>query len=540
MSSRIFNFLGTLKLNGKDVLTTDDYVSGPTGPTGSIGPTGPQGKIGLTGPTGAKGESGQSITGPTGPKGEIGPTGLQGLSITGPTGKDGKMGPIGPTGKMGPTGARGEGFSIYKTYASIEDMKNDFANVEIGKFVMITSNVEDEDNAKLYVRAEVTDFFSFVTDLSGAQGIQGPTGSTGASGPIGPTGKQGNTGAQGATGPTGPKGATGPTGNTGAIGPTGASGLSITGPTGKQGIQGPTGPTGPKGATGPTGATGVSSVANHYTPSADTNSALSVDASSSTVATWNSTSLVTGVNLQRDAKGHVTGITVDSIKMPANPNSDTKVTQTLVSDNANYPLLLSTKARTATGTTTTCFDSGVTLNPSTNTIAANISGNADTSTKATQDGSGNVITSTYAKTSHTHKYAGSSSAGGSAYKAKVLDYTILFQGNFTGSISSGLTSDELIDYAYVGITAKINNCVYYRIFPIGAFMNSSGQEPIGCYFHCNSYDASVYYDKSNNTININGNMIVYEIILYFHYGTGGSSSVASYGAFGTMDYTMVF
>lgn len=69
--------------------------------------------------------------------------------------------------------------------------------------------------------------------------------------------------------------------------------------------------------------TKVTSVGNHYAPTADAASALSVDASSTTAATWGTTSLVTGVNLQRDAKGHVTGVTVDSIKMPANPNSDT-------------------------------------------------------------------------------------------------------------------------------------------------------------------------------------------------------------------------
>lgn len=67
--------------------------------------------------------------------------------------------------------------------------------------------------------------------------------------------------------------------------------------------------------------TKVTSVGNHYTPAADSASQLSVDASSTTAAAWNSTSLVTGVNLQRDAKGHVVGVTVDSIKMPANPNS---------------------------------------------------------------------------------------------------------------------------------------------------------------------------------------------------------------------------
>ena len=69
--------------------------------------------------------------------------------------------------------------------------------------------------------------------------------------------------------------------------------------------------------------TKVTSAANHYTPTADSASQLSVDASSTTAATWNSTSLVTGVNLQRDSKGHVVGVTVDSVKLPANPNTDT-------------------------------------------------------------------------------------------------------------------------------------------------------------------------------------------------------------------------
>lgn len=74
--------------------------------------------------------------------------------------------------------------------------------------------------------------------------------------------------------------------------------------------------------------TKVTSAANHYTPAADSSAALSANASSTTAATWNSTSLVTGVNLQRDAKGHVTGVTVNSVKMPANPNITTTVSTT--------------------------------------------------------------------------------------------------------------------------------------------------------------------------------------------------------------------
>ena len=69
--------------------------------------------------------------------------------------------------------------------------------------------------------------------------------------------------------------------------------------------------------------TKVTSAANHYAPQADTSAALAASASSATAASWNSTSLVTGVHLQRDAKGHVVGVTVDSTKMPANPNTDT-------------------------------------------------------------------------------------------------------------------------------------------------------------------------------------------------------------------------
>ena len=59
-------------------------------------------------------------------------------------------------------------------------------------------------------------------------------------------------------------------------------------------------------------------------------------------------------------------------------DTDTKVTQTLISDNKTYPLLLAPTGQTATTTTQAYFDSGVTLNTSNNTIAANISGKANT------------------------------------------------------------------------------------------------------------------------------------------------------------------
>jgi hypothetical protein len=77
-----------------------------------------------------------------------------------------------------------------------------------------------------------------------------------------------------------------------------------------------------------------------------------------------------------DAQGHITGATTVNITLPGDNNTDTKVTQTVTTSNAAYPLLLAPNGQTTTATTTSYFDSGVTLNPSTNTIAANISGTA--------------------------------------------------------------------------------------------------------------------------------------------------------------------
>lgn len=138
---------------------------------------------------------------------------------TGAIGPQGETGPKGATGDVGPKGEKGdtgEGFSIFKTYASVAAMNADKANVQQGKFVLIASNTEDVDNAKLYVKG-ATDF-TFLTDLSGAQGIKGEKGNTGATGPQGPQGLKGDTGATGPQGSQGPKGDKGDTGETVRVG----------------------------------------------------------------------------------------------------------------------------------------------------------------------------------------------------------------------------------------------------------------------------------------------------------------------------------
>lgn len=85
-------------------------------------------------------------------------------------------------------------------------------------------------------------------------------------------------------------------------------------------------------------------------------------------------------------------------------DTDTLVTQTARVTNVEFPILLrGTTAGTTTTTNTTSFGTGVTVNPAAKTVTAttfkgNLSGNAtsaDSATKATQDASGNTITSTY-------------------------------------------------------------------------------------------------------------------------------------------------
>ena len=98
------------------------------------------------------------------------------------------------------------------------------------------------------------------------------------------------------------------------------------------------------------------------------------------------------------SNGHVTGFVKKTVTLPADNNTDTKVTQTAKSDNVNYPLLGAYQASPTSGAAAgTVYDTGMHMNPSTNTITAttfagNLSG---TATKATQDGNGNIITSTY-------------------------------------------------------------------------------------------------------------------------------------------------
>ena len=205
----------------------------------------------------------------------------------------------------GPAGT----FRISKVYSSVAAMNEGYATdgVPVGGLVVIdTGNVEDEDNAKLYVKGDAA--YEYLTDMSGARGIQGPKGNKGDTGNTGPQGvgissitKTSTAGlvdtytilltnGQSSTftvtnGEKGPQGATGATGATPQITvqvqglaagsqPTVSQTGTAENPTITLGI--PAGATGAQGQTGPQGPAG----ANGQTPT------MSINANGELVATY--------------------------------------------------------------------------------------------------------------------------------------------------------------------------------------------------------------------------------------------------------------
>lgn len=149
--------------------------------------------------------------------------------------------------------AVGDAFTIVKTYPSIQAMEDDYNNPEVktGQFVMIdTGDVENEEDSRLYLKGDTE--WKFISDLSGAQGIQGLSAyqvavqhgfeGTEAEWLISLKGEKGETGPKGDKGDTGEKGATGERGPQGLQGERGLQGVQ--GEKGEQGIQGPKGDTG--------------------------------------------------------------------------------------------------------------------------------------------------------------------------------------------------------------------------------------------------------------------------------------------------------
>lgn len=76
-----------------------------------------------------------------------------------------------------------------------------------------------------------------------------------------------------------------------------------------------------------------------------------------------------GTTYGKGTDGQVLKSNGSTVYWASDSNTDTKVTQTVTTSNISYPLLLAPSGQTTTTTTTAYFDSGVTLNPSTNTLS---------------------------------------------------------------------------------------------------------------------------------------------------------------------------
>ena len=93
-------------------------------------------------------------------------------------------------------------------------------------------------------------------------------------------------------------------------------------------------------------------------------------------------------------------------KWVSNPNTDTKVKATAKTDNVNYKILATASASPTSGAATEAvYDTDITLNPSTNTISANVSGTAASAGKLTTARTTYVTLGT-ASTSTTRDWSG--------------------------------------------------------------------------------------------------------------------------------------
>ena len=245
--------------------------------------------------------------------------------------------------------------------------------------------------------------------------------------------------------------------------------------------------------------TKVTSVGNHYAPSADTSAELSASATGATAA-W-SIDVVKGVQLQRDAKGHVTGVTVTSGKIPANPNTDAKVKQTATdSTDANYELLFSATADNTTRTEGARKSSYLHYNPKTKILTggdstcyyeleANTIGPCFTLT--CKDGETNPVIGLFTK----------NSSGGVVRNIQVSSSDIDCSNTWDGTNTSLKTalSKKLGNTGSQTIT---NGSVYISTSTIttGVGFFAKNRNNIQCYLYCGDDSMGLYSDNGHGGI----------------------------------------
>lgn len=125
---------------------------------------------------------------------------------------------------------------------------------------------------------------------------------------------------------------------------------------------------------------GVVDSSYHYTPATDSSAKLDKDASGGSNATFGTTQLVTGVTIQRDAKGHVTDLSLDSIKLPSIPaETDITLAGTKGTNNVVSDVTKDSTSHKLNITYTTVYDT-LSGTKGTNNVVTNITGSGKTIT----------------------------------------------------------------------------------------------------------------------------------------------------------------
>ena len=188
--------------------------------------------------------------------------------------------------------------------------------------------------------------------------------------------------------------------------------------------------------------TKVTSVDNHYSPTAASGSELTatINGTAGAYAKDTEYTVLTGVKVQRDAKGHVTGITYTAQKI-----KDTNTTYTIPTKSSwDYD------DRYVKYTEEQELD-----NIQKEQARSNIGAGTSNLTLA-----GNGSATTAAKSDHTHNYAGSDSVGGAAKSANKVNAALTFNNSGNGAVSD-TTFDgsvaRIISYNTIGAAASSHN-----------------------------------------------------------------------------------
>ena len=443
----------TAQTSGTTTTFNFSIPKGETGAQGIQGAVGPKGETGAQGPQGLKGETGDK--GEKGDKGDKGDIGL--------------TGPQGPKGDIGLTGATGVSMRLKGAWSSSISYVNNSSYIDL-----VTANGNTYACKVSHTNQSVTNttYWELVAKkgdqgIQGEKGLKGDKGETGAQGPQGIQGLKGDTGAAGKDGLTTSVtvGNVKYTHENGNINLPAYPTLSSLGAAAASHGTHVTYSTASPSANGSASAGTSSSVAraDHVHPlqttisgnagtatklqtartiavAGDISGSVNFDGSQnvsiettlknsgvtsgsygpSSNATVGFGGTITIPQVTVDSKGRVTSASSKTITLPSNPDTDTKVTNTL--DTTSKAYITATTYATS-NTSTQIFDTGVYLDTEEGSLTARIfngdlNGNAltatnatraesaaladnatkaNSATKATQDNAGQQIDKTYIK-----------------------------------------------------------------------------------------------------------------------------------------------